>query len=127
VLLEQRGLDAALHDLADHAGVPVSVSAPDERFPAEIERCVWFTCSEAVANSLKHAHAARLEIVVRAAGGLVEVMVSDDGAGGADPARGSGLRRLAGRVEAAGGTLAIHSPAGAGTRVVARLAVRGAA
>ena len=123
VLLEQRGLDAALRQLADHAGVPVAVSAPDERFPPELERCVWFTCSEAVANSLKHARAARLEIVVHADGGVVEVTVSDDGAGGADPARGSGLRRLAGRVEAAGGTLAIHSPAGEGTRVVARLAV----
>jgi signal transduction histidine kinase len=59
--------------------------------------------------------------VVRAAGGVVEVVVSDDGAGDADPTRGSGLRRLAGRVEAAGGTLAIHSPAGDGTRIVARL------
>ena len=72
-----------------------------------------------MANALKHAHATRLEIVVRAAGGVLEVGVSDDGAGGADPARGSGLRRLAGRVEAAGGTLAVHSPAGEGTRVVA--------
>jgi hypothetical protein len=123
VLLERRGLDAALRELAELAGVPVSVSAPDERFAPEIERCVWFTCSEAVANSLKHARATRLEIVVRAAGGVLEVVVSDDGAGGADPASGSGLRRLAGRVEAVGGTLAIHSPAGHGTRVVARLSV----
>jgi signal transduction histidine kinase len=97
------------------------VSATDERFSPEVERCVWFTCSEAVANALKHARAARLEIVMRAAGGVVEVTVSDDGAGGADPARGSGLRRLAGRVEAAGGTLAIRSPAGEGTIIVARL------
>jgi signal transduction histidine kinase len=121
VLLEERGLDAALRELAEHAGVPVSVSAPEERFPPEIERCVWFTCSEAVANALKHARAARLDIVVRAAGGVVEVVVSDDGTGGADPSRGSGLRRLAGRVEAAGGRLTIHSPAEEGTRIVARL------
>jgi hypothetical protein len=127
VLLEERGLDAALRELAEHAGMPVSVSAPEERFAPEIERCVWFTCSEAVANALKHARATRLEIMVRAGGGVVEVAVSDDGAGGADPAGGSGLRRLAGRVEAAGGTLAIHSPAGEGTRVVARLRVRAAA
>ena len=126
MLLEEHGLAAALRDLADHVGVPVALSAPDGRFPPEIERCAWYTCSEAVANALKHARAARLEIVVRAAGGVVEVTVSDDGAGGADPARGSGLRRLAGRVEAAGGTLAIHSPAGEGTRIVARLPVRAA-
>ena len=127
VLLERRGLVAALRELADHAGVPVSVSAPDLRFPPELERCVWFTCSEAVANSLKHARAARLDIVVHAAGGVVEVTVSDNGTGGADPARGSGLRRLGGRVEAVGGTLAIRSPVGEGTRIVARLPLRGTA
>jgi signal transduction histidine kinase len=121
VLLEEEGLDAALRELAEHAGIPVAVSVTGERFSPVVERCVWFTCSEAVANALKHARAARLEIVMRAAGGVVEVTVSDDGAGGADPARGSGLRRLAGRVEAAGGTLAIHSPAGEGTHIVARL------
>jgi signal transduction histidine kinase len=124
VLLEQRGLDAALRELAEQASVPVFVSAPDERFPPEIERCAWFTCSEAVANSLKHAGASRLEIAVHTTDDVVEVVVSDDGAGGAAPARGSGLRRLAGRVEAAGGTLAVHSPVGEGTRIVARLPMR---
>jgi hypothetical protein len=123
VVLEEQGLDAALRELAEHAGITVVVSATDERFSPEVERCVWFTCSEALANALKHAHAARLEIVLRAAADVVEVTVSDDGAGGADPARGSGLRRLAGRVEAAGGTLSIHSPAGEGTHIVARLPV----
>jgi hypothetical protein len=123
VLLEEQGLDAALRELAEHAGITVVVSATDERFSPEVERCVWFTCSEALANALKHAYAARLEIVLRAAADVVEVTVSDDGAGGADPARGSGLRRLAGRVEAAGGTLSIDSPAGEGTHIVARLPV----
>jgi signal transduction histidine kinase len=127
VLLEEQGLSAALRELAEHAGMPVVVAAPDERFSPELERCAWFTCSEAVANTLKHARASRLEIAVRAAGGVVEVVVRDDGAGGADPARGSGLRRLAGRVEGAHGTLAIHSPAGEGTRIVARLPVGTAA
>jgi signal transduction histidine kinase len=121
VMLDERGLGAALRELADHAGMPVSVSAPDERFPSEVEKCVWFTCSEAVANALKHAHASRLEIVVRAARGALDVAVSDNGVGGADPANGSGLRRLAGRVESAGGSLAVYSPPGAGTRVVAKL------
>jgi signal transduction histidine kinase len=121
VMLDERGLGAALRELADHAGMPVSVSAPDERYPPEVERCVWFTCSEAVANALKHARASRLEIAVRAADGVLHVVVSDDGVGGADPASGSGLRGLAGRVESAGGSLAVHSPPGGGTRVVAEL------
>jgi hypothetical protein len=121
VMLEERGLGAALRELADRAGMPVSVSVPDERFPPEVERCVWFTCSEAVANTLKHAHASHLEVEVRAARGVLEVVVSDDGVGGADSAQGSGLRRLAGRVESAGGSLAVNSPPGGGTRVVAKL------
>jgi hypothetical protein len=121
VMLDERGLGAALRELADHAGMPVSVSVPDQRFPPEVEKCVWFTCSEAVANALKHAHATRLEIAVRSARGVLDVVVSDDGVGGADPANGSGLRRLAGRVESAGGSLAVHSPPGGGTRVVAEL------
>jgi signal transduction histidine kinase len=101
--------------------MPVSVSVPDGRFAPEVEKCVWFTCSEAVANALKHARASRLEIVVREAGGVLEVVVGDDGVGGADPARGSGLRRLAGRVETAGGSLAVRSPPGEGTSVVAKV------
>ena len=121
VMLDERGLGAALRELADHAGMPVSVSVPDERFAPELEKCVWFTCSEAVANALKHARASRLEIEVRAAPGVLDVLVRDDGIGGADPEGGSGLRRLAGRVESAGGSLAVHSPPGGGTRVVARL------
>ncbi|MGH2823377.1 MAG: sensor histidine kinase [Thermoleophilaceae bacterium] len=121
VMLDERGLGAALRELADYADMAVSVSVPDERFPAEVERCVWFTCSEAIANSLKHADASRLEIAVRAGRGVLDVVVSDDGVGGADPAHGSGLRRLAGRVESTGGSLAVHSPPGGGTRVVAEL------
>jgi hypothetical protein len=121
VMLDERGLGAALRELADHAGIPASVSGPDERLAPEVEQCVWFTCSEAVANALKHAHASRLEIEVRAARGVVDVVVRDNGVGGADPANGSGLRRLAGRVESAGGSLALSSPPGGGTRVVARL------
>ena len=121
VMLDERGLGPALRELADHAGMRVSVSVPDARFAPEVEKCVWFTCSEAVANALKHAHASRLVIVVREAGGGLEVVVGDDGVGGADPARGSGLRRLAGRVEATGGSLAVGSPPGGGTTVVATL------
>jgi hypothetical protein len=124
VMLDERGLGPALRELADHAGMPVSVSVPDTRFAPEVEKCVWFTCAEAMANALKHSCASKLEIEVRRRGDLLHVEVSDDGVGGADPERGSGLRRLAERVQSAGGKLAIHNPADGGTRVVAELDLR---
>jgi hypothetical protein len=120
-VLHERGLGPALRELADHAGMPVSVVVPAERFQSEVETCVWFTCAEAMANALKHSAASRLEIAVRRQAGALHVEVVDDGVGGADPARGSGLSGLAERVRSAGGTLEIQSPAGGGTRVVAEL------
>ena len=108
-------------ELAQHAGMPVSVRVPAERFAPEVETCVWFTCAEAVANALKHSRASRLEIAVRRRGDALQVDVSDDGVGGADLERGSGLRRLAERIQHAGGELAIRSPADGGTRIVAEL------
>jgi signal transduction histidine kinase len=127
VMLDERGLRAALGELADGCAIPVSVSVPDERFLPDVEHCVWFTCSEAIANALKHARASRLDIAVTVTRGVLDVVVSDDGAGGADPADGSGLRRLAARVRSAGGSFAVDSPPGAGTRIVAQLPRRVAA
>jgi signal transduction histidine kinase len=123
LVVHEHGLGQALRDLAQHAGIPVSVRAPAERYPPEVETCVWFTCAEAVANTLKHAEASKLEIVVDRRGDALHVEVSDDGVGCADPARGTGLGRLAERVERAGGKLAIRSPANGGTRIVAELDV----
>jgi hypothetical protein len=121
LVLHEHGLGPALRELAQHAGMPVSVLVPAERFPPKVEMCVWFTCAEAVANALKHSGASRLEIAVRRRGDALQVEVSDDGVGGADPERGSGLRRLAERVQHAGGALAIRSPEDRGTRIVAEL------
>ena len=121
LVLHEHGLGPALRELAQHAGMPVSVLVPAERFAPEVEMCVWFTCAEAVANALKHSGASRLEIAVRRRGDALQVEVSDDGVGGADLARGSGLRRLAERVQHAGGELAIRSPEEGGTRIVAEL------
>ena len=126
-LLAEHGLGAALRELAGQCGLPASVEVPPERFPAAIESCVWFTCAEAVANVLKHARATRLEIVVRREGEALHVEVRDDGVGGADTGAGSGLRRLADRVRAAGGELSVHSRPGQGTRVVADLGLGGSA
>lgn len=124
LVLHEHGLGPALRELARHAGMPVSVRVPVERFAPEVEMCVWFTCAEAVANALKHSGASRLEIAVQRRGDALRVEVSDDGVGGADLERGSGLRRLAERVEHAGGALAIGSPGDGGTRIVAELNLR---
>ena len=121
LVLHEQGLGPALRELAQHAGMPVSVLVPAERFAPEVEMCAWFTCAEAVANALKHSGASRLEIAVRRRGDALQIEVSDNGVGGADLERGSGLRRLAERVQHAGGELAIRSPGDGGTRIVAEL------
>jgi PAS domain S-box-containing protein len=120
-VLSERGFAAALEALALRAPVPVELAAlPDRRLPEPVEVCAYYVVAEALANVHKHAGARR--VVVNAslddAGLLVEVI--DDGAGGAD-SEGGGLRGLLDRVEALGGSLEVDSPAGEGTRVVARL------
>jgi signal transduction histidine kinase len=120
-LLVQSGLAVALRALADRAPVPVDVVAGTERFPAEVESTAYFVASEALANVAKHAAASLARVSVQAAAGVVVVEVEDDGVGGAQADGGSGLRGLADRVEAQGGTLRIVSPPGGGTRVRAEI------
>jgi signal transduction histidine kinase len=120
------GLAGALHALGSRSPVPVEFRlALPERVPAESERAAYFVCSEGLANVAKYAGASRARVTVAAADGRLRVEVSDDGRGGADPRGGSGLRGLADRVEALGGRLAIESPPGAGTRLVAELPLTG--
>jgi signal transduction histidine kinase len=121
--LTEHGLSAALGELAGQAAVPVAVDAPSRRFPAPQEAAVFFVCSEALANVAKYADASGVSIDVAEAGPRLVVRVADDGRGGADPARGSGLRGLADRVEALGGALSVRSPLGAGTRLEAELPI----
>ena len=121
--LTEHGLAEALGDLADHAAVPVTVDVPTRRFPAPQEAAAYFVCSEALANVAKYAGATGASISVVDAGTRLVVCVADDGRGGADPARGSGLRGLKDRIEALGGRLSISSPTGAGTRVEADLPI----
>lgn len=117
VALHEGGLAPALRALADGAGLPVTLSLADRRYPPEIETCAWFVCSEAIANALKHASASRLSIRVAPRERTLLVEIVDDGAGGAEPGRGSGLRRLAERVAASGGLLTIDSQPGSWTRL----------
>jgi signal transduction histidine kinase len=120
-VLTTGGLAAALAELARRALVPVQVSVDARRFPAAVEAAAYFVCAEALTNVAKYACASLVRIEVRRDAGPLVVEIVDDGVGGADPGQGSGLRGLADRVEALGGQLSVHSPAGTGTRVVAEI------
>lgn len=123
-VLSDRGLLAAIETLAGRHPTPVNVRADsslrERRLPDELEGAAYFTIAEALANSLKHAHADRLDVELRADGDRLIVRVSDNG-DGFDPAaaRGTGLPNLRDRVAAVGGTLHIDGAVGAGTVISA--------
>ena len=119
-LLGDAGLAAAIDDLATRLPLPVEVRATERRFPASTEVTAWFIVCEAITNAVKHADATRIEVEVSAAAGAVVVRVCDDGRGGAD-ADGSGLRGIADRAEALGGSLRVSDRAGGGTTVTGEL------
>jgi len=115
-ILSAGGLGPALNTLARRSAVPVELNVrTDRRLPEPVEVAAYYVVSEALTNAAKHAHATRVHVDVTARDTLVELSVRDDGLGGADAGRGSGLIGLADRVEAVGGTLEIASPAGSGT------------
>jgi signal transduction histidine kinase len=121
-ILTNRGLAAALDDLAARATVPVEVvDSPRERLPDQIEAAAYFVVSECLANVGKHAEASSATVSVRPEYGQLLVEVRDDGSGGADVENGHGIQGLKDRVGALGGTLAVESPPGAGTRVLATI------
>jgi signal transduction histidine kinase len=121
-ILSNRGLPAALDDLAGRASVPVQVvAAPRERLPDQVEAAAYFVVSECLANIDKHAHATAATVSVTPQDGQLLVTVSDDGVGGAELAGGSGLQGLEDRVGALDGTLTLESTPGEGTRVLASI------
>jgi signal transduction histidine kinase len=119
--LGERGLEGALHELAGRAPVPVEIAVSPGRFPPAVEAAAYFVCSEGLANVAKYARASSAAIHVAATDGALLIIVSDDGAGGADASSGSGLTGLADRVAALGGQFEVVSPKGAGTRLRAEL------
>jgi hypothetical protein len=126
-ILTNRGLPAALEDLASRATLPVEVVAsPDERLPGAVEAAAYFVVSECLANISKHAGAEEATVAVSARDGVVTVEVSDDGVGGAELNGGTGMQGLADRVGALSGSLAVDSPPGVGTRVTAVIPLDGA-
>jgi signal transduction histidine kinase len=119
--LSESGLAAALANQTRRSPVPVTLDILDRRLSTTREETLFFVASEALANVAKHAHAARVDIALRASGQRVVLTVADDGIGGADATRGSGLRGLADRVEALDGTMSVTSHDGRGTCVQVEL------
>jgi signal transduction histidine kinase len=118
----EHGLAAALDSLANRSSVPTKLFyEPAARLPEPVELAAYFVASEALANVTKYAQASHATIRVWRAGSLAGIEIADDGIGGADDARGTGLRGLADRVEALDGELRVTSPPGVGTTVTARL------
>jgi signal transduction histidine kinase len=120
-VLADRGLDAAISALAARSPVPVGVEVTTGRLPGPVESTAYFVVAEALTNAAKHAEAAEIGVRISRHRDLLVVEVIDDGAGGADPARGSGLRGLADRLAAVDGRLTVTSPPGGPTVVRAEL------
>jgi signal transduction histidine kinase len=125
-VLTDRGLPAALEALASRTPLPVELCADlEERLPGPVEAAAYYVVAEALTNVAKYAEASSVEVRAQRQNGRVVVEVEDDGVGGADPARGSGLRGLADRVEALEGELEVTSAAGSGTTVRAVIPLSG--
>ncbi len=121
-VLTDRGLAAALESIAGRSPIPVEVEAvPEERLPGAVEAAAFYVISESLANVVKYANASAVRVSVTRVNGRAVVEVTDDGVGGANPERGSGLRGLVDRVESLDGTLALSSPEGGGTTVHAEI------
>jgi signal transduction histidine kinase len=120
-VLTERGLRPALEGAASRTPVPVELTVHDGRLPEAIEVATYFVVCEALANVAKYADASSASVSVVRADGRVVVEIGDDGVGGADAARGSGLSGLADRVEALDGRLVVESEPEGGTRVRAEI------
>jgi signal transduction histidine kinase len=121
-ILSKGGLGPALRSLACRSAVPVELELDvPGRLPDQVEVAAYYVVAEALTNAARHAHAELVKVRVKAADGRLDLVVEDDGAGGADPANGSGLIGLVDRVEAVGGHLWVNSPAGVGTSLAATI------
>jgi signal transduction histidine kinase len=121
-ILTEAGLGPALRALARRSTVPIDVDVRlDARLPAPVEAAAYYIVSEALTNVAKHAHANVVELTAALDGGVLTLEVRDDGVGGVDATRGSGIPGLTDRVVALGGTISIASPPRGGTTVSFRL------
>jgi signal transduction histidine kinase len=121
--LSECGLAIAVARLADRAPFPVDVDVLDERLSQSVETAIYFTVAEGLTNVAKYANATHARVSVAVLDGLVNAEIVDDGRGGATASGGSGLRGLADRLEALGGSLEVGSPPSGGTVLRARVPV----
>ena len=119
--LSEHGLAPALTTVADGFPIPVRLQVIRDRMPERVESAAYYICTEALANVAKYARASVVHVSVARTDERATVMVEDDGVGGADPTHGTGLRGLADRVETLGGTFAVRSVMGDGTRLTAEI------
>jgi signal transduction histidine kinase len=123
-ILSEGGLTPALKALARRSAVPVELDLrAGQRLPDQVEVAAYYAVSEALANATKHAHASAVHVDLDTPDTVVRLAIRDDGIGGADPAKGSGLTGLRDRVEALGGTFDVTSPAGGGTTLLIEIPV----
>jgi signal transduction histidine kinase len=122
-MLTERGLCAAAEELVDRCPIPVSLDLDSARvaLPGAVESAGYFLVAEALANAVKHSHAAAVDLRMTRQNGHLRIELRDDGVGGAHANGGAGLRGMADRVEAVGGRLVVSSPPGGGTGIVAEL------
>jgi signal transduction histidine kinase len=126
-VLSDHGLATAIHVLVERASVPVECDLAFEgRLPPPIEAAAYFVVAEGLTNVVKYGNAQRARVSLRRQSGSLEVVVADDGVGGAHIDAGSGLRGLSDRLAALEGELTVDSPLGEGTRLTARIPTRGA-
>lgn len=124
-ILTERGLAAAVESLAERTPIPVRASVTDERLTPEAEAAAYFLVAESVTNAVKHSGASEVQVSADLTdAGDLDVVIRDDGKGGASTQSGSGLQGLVDRVVAVGGTLAIDSPPGGGTTIRAQIPSR---
>ena len=123
-ILSEGGLTPALKALARRSAVPVELDLrTGRRLPGPVEVAAYYAVSEALANAAKHARASVVHVEVDALDATLRLTIRDDGIGGADPARGSGLTGLRDRIEAVGGTFNVTSPDGGGTTLLIEIPV----
>ena len=121
-ILEDRGIDAALSAVVSGSSIPISVQVdPDLELSTDVGETVYFVANEAIANVLKHAQARVASVHVTKVAANVRVTIHDDGVGGIDAGRGTGIAGIRARVNAVDGSLTINSPAGGPTTLIAEI------
>jgi signal transduction histidine kinase/ketosteroid isomerase-like protein len=119
------GLRAGVRSLIRQIDLPVHVEIPTERFPAPLETTAYFVIAESLTNAVKHAAAGEVSVVAARQDDALTIEVRDDGVGGADCSRGTGMVGLADRVAVMGGAMSVTSPVGGGTVIAVRLPLAG--